>query len=282
MLPAFVISLREGIEGALIVGILAAFAIAAGRRDALRAMWAGVSLAVVLCLAAGVGLNLLDGELPERQQQALEIVIALVAAGAVTYMIVWMRRHAAGMRARLETSAAKAIGRGSVWALVGMAFAAVMREGLETAVFLVAAFQQSSSPRATGTGAVLGLLAAVVLGYAIYRGGARIDLARFFRATGAVLVLVAAGLVAFAAHTAQEAGWLSGLQGEVVDLSAVVAPGSVRAALLTGVLGVQPVPTFAEAAVWLLYLVPMALFVLWPTHRRRPAVPRRAAEAAAS
>jgi high-affinity iron transporter len=151
-----------------------------------------------------------------------------------------------------------------------MAFFAVLREGLETAIFMLAAFQSSSNPMATGLGAVLGVTVAVGLGYAIYRGGVRINLSRFFRVTGFVLVLVAAGLLASAAHEFAEAGVLTVAQAPALDLSWLVAPGSVRASLLTGMLGLQPVPTVAEAFLWLAYAIPMSAYVLWPQRPARP------------
>ena len=126
----------------------------------------------------------------------------------VTYMVVWMKRHSRELKGTLERSAESALKLGSTWALVGMAFFAVLREGLETAVFLLAVFGSSKRPALTGTGAVLGIAVAVGLGFAIYKGGVRINLSRFFRFTGFVLVLVAAGLLASAVHTAHEAGWI--------------------------------------------------------------------------
>jgi high-affinity iron transporter len=154
-----------------------------------------------------------------------------------------------------------------------MAFLAVIREGFETAVFLLAAFDASTSPVAASAGALLGILVAVLIGYGIYRGGVHIDLRRFFRVTGVVLVLIAAGLVATAIHTAHEAGWWSSLQTQAVNLEWLVEPGSVRSALLTGMLGLQPRPTIGEAAGYLLYAVPMLFVVLWPQRRRPTAEP---------
>jgi iron uptake system component EfeO len=148
-----------------------------------------------------------------------------------------------------------------------MAFVAVVREGIETAVFLLAAFQASGDATSAGLGAVLGVLAACVVGWGIYRGGVRLNLDRFFRATAVVLVLVAAGLVSSAIHTAHEATWLNDLQAPVVDLSWLVHPGSVVSSLLTGILGLQPHPTVGEAVGWLVYALPMLLFVLWPRRR---------------
>ena len=248
MLPTFVIGLREGVEAALIVGIIAAFLRQEQRGDALRYVWAGVGIAIVLCAAVGVALQIVDQDLPQRQQEGLETIVGLAAVGMVTFMIVWMRRNARGLRKELEASAAGALARGSIYALVGMAFFAVLREGLETAVFLLAAFQSATNPTTAGIGALLGIALAVVIGYGIYRGGVRINLQKFFRFTAAILVLVAAGLLASAAHTAHEAGWLNSLQGQAIDLSWLIDPGTVTSSLLTGMLGLQPQPTVAEVA----------------------------------
>ena len=277
MLPTFVIGLREGVEAALVVGIIAAFLRRGGHRAALQAMWAGVTLALVLCAGVAVGLQVLDRALPQQQQEALETVVATAAVGMVTFMIVWMRRHAGTLAAGLRASAAAAVASRSAWALVAMAFLAVMREGMETAVFMLAAFQASGDSNAAGLGAALGILVAAVVGFGIYRGGVHLDLARFFRFTAVVLVLVAAGLVASAIHTAHEATWLNSLQGTAVDLSFVVRPGTVTSSLVTGVLGVQPQPTVGEALGWLLYAVPMLAYVLRPRRAARPAGERIAA-----
>ncbi|HEY7207162.1 MAG TPA: iron uptake transporter permease EfeU [Gaiellaceae bacterium] len=276
MLPTFVIGLREGVEASLIVGIVAAFLHDRGRRDALRWMWLGVAAAILICAAVGVALDLVSRSLPQAKQEGLETIVGLLAVAMVTSMILWMRRHARGLRGHLESQAGSALARGSATALVAMAFLAVIREGFETAVFLLAAFDASTSPAAAGGGALLGVLAAVVIGYGIYRGGVRLDLGRFFRVTGVVLVLVAAGLVSTALHTAFEAGWWTSLQTQALDLQWLVDPGSVRSALLTGMLGLQPRPNVGELIAYLIYLVPMLLLVLWP-QRRRPA--RTVAEA---
>ena len=193
-------------------------------------------------------------------------------------MIVWMRRHARGIKPALEGNAANALATGSTFALVGMAFLAVLREGFETSVFLLAAFQDASDTSAAGAGAVLGLLAAVAIGIGIYRGGVRINLARFFRVTGLVLVFVAAGLLATSLHTAHEAGWFNSLQGQALDLTWLVQPGTVSGSLLTGMLGLQPKPTTGEALIYLLYAAPMGMYVLWPD-RLRPRRRRQVATA---
>ncbi len=283
MIPTFVIALREGVEASLIIGIIAAFLVKEGRRDAMRQMWAGVAVAVALCVAVAVALRVVGQDLPGRQQAGLETVIGLVAVCAVTYMIVWMRRHARGIKATLEGDAASALASGSTMALVAMAFLAVLREGFETSVFLLAAFQDATDTTAAGAGAVLGLVAAVGIGLGLYRGGVRINLTRFFRITGLVLVFVAAGLLATAVHTAHEAGWLGGLQSHAIDLTWLVKPETISGSLLTGMLGLQPSPTIGETLVYVLYAVPMAAYVLWPDRirpRRRAVGRTRGASAA--
>jgi high-affinity iron transporter len=231
-------------------------------------MWIGVGIGVGLCIGVAVVLEVIGQELPQREQEGLETVVSLIAVMAVSYMIVWMRRNARGIKASLEGDAASALAAGSTMALVAMAFLAVLREGLETAVFLLAAFQSSTDTTAAGSGAVLGLLVAIAIGLGLYRGGVRINLSRFFRLTGVVLVFVAAGLLASSAHTAHEAGWINGLQAQAVDLSWLVQPGTVSGSLLTGMLGLQPTPTMIEASLYLLYAVPMIVYVLWPDQIR--------------
>ena len=162
-----------------------------------------------------------------------------------------------------------------------MAFLAVLREGFETAVFLLATFHASGDATLTWLGAVIGILLAVVLGYGIYRGGVRLNLSRFFRITGIVLVVVAAGLVMTAFHTANEAGWLTFGQAQAFDLSWLVRPGTPLSSLVTGVLGIQPYPAWIEVIAWLAYLVPMVVIVAWPPRDRR-ATPAAAAEPARS
>jgi high-affinity iron transporter len=264
MIPTFVITLREGVEASLIVGIIAAFLVKEGRHDALRQMWIGVGIAIVLCSAVGIGLDIVGEELPQKQQEGLETVVGLIAVATISYMIIWMTRHSREIKAELEGEAASALARGSAMALVGMAFLAVLREGFETSVFLLAAFQDASNTTTAGAGAVLGLLAAVLIGVGLYRGGVHINLSKFFKVTGLVLVFVAAGLLATAAHTAHEAGWINSFQSEAVSLRWLVHPGTISESLLTGMLGLRAVPTQVEAFVYLAYAIPMALFVLWP------------------
>jgi high-affinity iron transporter len=264
VLATFAIGLREGLEAALIVGIIATFLRERGRPDVLGRVWAGVIVAVLICLAAAVGLQILNADLPGQQQEALEVIIGAIAVAMVSYMLVWMQRHARGLKGKLEQATADALATGSAWALVGMAFAAVMREGLETAVFLVATFQASENAFLASVGAVMGILVAAALGFALYKGSVKINLARFFSATSVVLILVAAGLVMSSLHAARNAGWVTVGQQPVVDLTWLVQPGSVQAALLTGMLGLRAQPTQIEAIGWLLYVIAAAAFILWP------------------
>jgi high-affinity iron transporter len=220
-------------------------------------------------------LEVIDENLPQRQQEAFEAIIGVIAVAVVTSMVFYMRRHARSMGGELRGQASSALARGSATALVAMAFFAVLREGLETAVFLLATFQSSLGvdPVAAGAAAVVGILIAAALGWGIYRGGVRIDLARFFRVTGVLLVVIAAGLLSSAVHHAGEAGWIQSSQ--LLDLSAVIEPASdsITSGLITGLLGIYPFPTTAEVVAWLAYAIPMLLVVLWPAGRpvRRPA-----------
>lgn len=266
MLPTFVIGLREGLEAALIVSIIATFL----RRNGvgLRGMWFGVSLGIAISLAVGIVLRVVEQNLPQAKQEGLETIIGLVAVIFVTGMIVWMRTHARFMKRDLELHASEALSNGTTSALVVMAFLAVLREGFETSVFLLATFQSATSAPAAIIGAVLGIVVAIGLGYGIYRGGVRLNLQRFFSITGLFLILVAAGLVLNALRTAHEAGWVSFGQATTVDLSWLAPAGSVQAALISGVLGIPRDPRVVEVLGWALYLVPMLALALWPARLR--------------
>lgn len=268
MLATLVIGLREGLEAALIVGIIAAFL---GRNGAsLKPMWIGVCTALGLSIAVGFILQVIEASLPQAAQEGMEAVIGAVAIVFVTTMIVWMKRHARGMKKALERDAAAALGAGTTWALAGMAFLAVLKEGFETSVFLLATFQASTSAGAAALGAVVGILGAIGIGIGIYSGGVRLNLSRFFTVTGVFLVFVAAGLVVTMLRTAHEAGWIAFGQQRTVDLSWLAPTGSVQAALLTGVLGIPSDPRLIEVLGWLLYVVPVLAYSLWPKRLRLP------------
>ena len=266
MLATFVIGLREGLEAALIVGIIAAFLRNAGK--SLAPMWFGVALAIVLSIAVGAGLDLVEQALPQAAQEGMEAVIGAVAVVFVTAMIAWMNTHARDLKRQLEAEAAAALSQTSAYALASMAFLAVLREGFETSVFLLATFSAARSAWLAAAGAIIGIALAVVIGWGIYVGGLKLNLSRFFRITGAFLILVAAGLVMTSLRSAHEAGWLNAGQQVTANLSWLVAPGSVQSALITGVLGVSADPRLIEVIGWLAYLVPVALFIYWPSSRR--------------
>ena len=276
MLIALLIMLREGIEAALIVGIVASFLKQSGHSELMPKVWLGVFLASVMCLGIGYGIHSATGEIPQKEQEFVVGVIGLVAVAMLTYMILWMKKAARSMKQQLQDSVQMALNRGDGqgWALVGMAFLAVAREGLESVFFLLAVFQQSPT-WSMPVGAVLGLLAAVVIGALIYQGGMRLNLAKFFRWTGAFLIVVAAGLVAGSLRALHEAGVWNHLQEVVFDSSKYLHEDSPLGVLLGGFFGYTDHPTQGEVLAWLLYLVPV---MIWFLHGSRPAAVQRSSE----
>jgi len=270
----FLIGLREGLEATLIVSVIGAFLTRNGK--SVRPMVVGVGLAVVISIAVGAGLDVLSASLPQRQQEMLETVIGAIAVVFVTTMVIWMNRNAFRMKGQLEHEAAQAINSGGVTALALMAFLAVLKEGFETAVFLLAAAQTAQGSRWYALfGGVAGIATAVVIGVGIYLGSLRLDLGRFFRVTGVFLVFIAAGLVMSSLRTAHEAGWVDVGQRRMVDLSAVLGAKSVAGAVVTGMFGIPPDPRLIEVLGWLLYAVPVLVVFLWPARwAPAPAVKR--------
>ncbi|SPM36456.1 iron permease FTR1 family protein [Mycobacterium rhizamassiliense] len=262
-LGTFLIGLREGLEATLIVSIVGAFLKRNGHPT--RPMFAGVALAVLISVAIGVGLDLLSATLPQAQQEMMETVIDAIAVVFVTSMIIWMNRNAARLKGELEHEAQQALNRGGALALVVMAFLAVLKEGFETSVFLLAAAETSHGNRWLAVcGGAAGIALSVALGAALYYGGLKLNLARFFRITGVFLVLIAAGLVLGGLRTAHEAGWVTVGQRQVLDLSAWMPNQSVLGALVTGVFGIPSDPRLIEVLGWLLYAVPVLIVFLLP------------------
>ncbi|BBZ39924.1 hypothetical protein MCNS_29870 [Mycobacterium conspicuum] len=259
----FLIGLREGLEATLIVSIVGAFLKRNGRST--RPMFAGVGLAVLISVGVGIGLDLVSAGLPQARQEKMETVIGAVAVVLVTSMIIWMNRNAARLKGQLEHDARRAMNRGGVLALAAMAFLAVLKEGFETAVFLLAAAQTSHGNRwLVVVGGVVGILAAIGIGVGLYFGGLKINLGRFFRVTGVLLVLIAAGLVMAALRTAHEGGWVTIGQRQLASFSSWMPANSVQGALITGVFGIPPDPRLVEVVGWLLYTVPVLVVFLWP------------------
>jgi len=275
MLVAYLIMLREGIEAALIVGIVASYLKQSGRAQWMKMVWLGVMIASVLCLAIGFALQAASAEFPQKQQELFEGIVALLATAILTSMVFWMKKVARSIKGQLHDSIENALRPGDRQgiALTGMAFFAVGREGLESVFFLLAIVQQSQG-LAVPIGAALGLVSAIGVGFAIYWGGVKLDLKRFFRWTGIFILFVAAGLLAGALRAFHEAGLWNGLQETAFDLGSILPQDSVVGTLLAGVFGYQEAPTIGEVIVYLAFLLPM-LAVFWPSARPKP-LPRPA------
>ena len=266
MLGNYLIGLREGLEAALVVGILLAYLVRIERRDLLRWVWAGVALAVALSIAFGALLTFGPSSLTFEAQEAIGGILSIFAVALITWMIFWMARVARHMRGELQAKLDDAIATGPA-AVLFVALLAVGREGLETALFIWSATQATTSSGDSTLipllGAMLGVLTAVAMGFAFYKGVLKINLAKFFKWTGAILIVVAAGVLAYGVHDLQEAGILPGLNNLAFDVSEQIPPASVLGTLLKGTLNFSPATTVLEAVVWVAYLVPtMTLFLL--------------------
>ncbi|MFT3889068.1 MAG: FTR1 family protein [Arachnia sp.] len=273
MLANFLIGLREGLEAALIVSILVAYMVKADRRADLRYLWTGVGIAVGISLLFGAVLTYGPKGLTFEAQEIIGGTLSIIAVGFVTWMILWMATAARGLSRTLRSSVD---GATKPWSLVVVALLAVGREGLETALFIWAATQAAA--RDTGAtfqpimGALLGIVVAVILGYLIYRGALRINLSKFFTWTGAFLIIVAAGVLAYGMHDLQEAGVMPGLHTIAFDVSHIITLDSLLGTLLKGVFNFSPVTTVLEATVWVAYvLVVGTIFILRNRAAHRPA-----------
>ena len=261
---AFFVTLREGVEAALIVSIVFAYLTRIGAsRESLRAVWTGTALAVAVSAATGALLFFTVGELEGRAEQIFEGTAMLVAVTFLTWMVFWMRRQAAGMRQSLEIRVREALVAGSTIGLAGLVFLAVVREGWETALFLFA-ITETSSPAVTAVGSLLGLVAAVTLGLAFYRGSRRLNLRNFFVVTGALLIVFAAGLLANSVHEFQEAGLLPMTVEHVWDTNSAISENSRIGELLTALFGYNGNPSLLELLAWASYLSIGLWFFLRP------------------
>ncbi|MEV3898129.1 FTR1 family protein [Streptomyces anulatus] len=264
MFGNYLIGLREGLEASLVVCILVAYLVKTERRDALKPVWAGIGVACAISLAFGAVLEFGSQELTFEAQELLGGSLSIIAVGLVTWMVFWMRRTARHLKADLhgKLDAALRMGAG---ALVATALLAVGREGLETALFVWASVRASGEgTSAPLIGVLLGIATAIVLGYLFYRGALKINLAKFFTWTGGMLVIVAAGVLAYGVHDLQEARFLGGLADKAFDVSATIPPDSWYGTLLKGVFNFQPDPTVLQVVVWALYLVVTMSFFLAP------------------
>lgn len=274
MLPSFLIMLREGIEAALIVGIIAGYLARTGRSAWLPTVWVGVLLAVALSLFVGAGVIALGAQFPQKTQELFEAVVGAFAVVILISMVFWMRKAARSIRQTMEhdIDAALADARGPAWALIGMTFFAVAREGLESVFFLLALFQQSPGPAAP-LGALLGVGVAILMGVGIYRGGVRLDLRRFFRWTGVFIILVAAGLASSVLRNLHEAGIWNHLQQPVWDMTRTLPVSSIPGTILSGLFGYHDAPVLGEVLVWAAVLAVTLWFFLRPAPSQ-PVAPR--------
>jgi high-affinity iron transporter len=267
MFANFLIGLREGLEASLIVGILIAYLVKTDRRSHIRYVWIGVGVALLVSVAFGVALNLTKQALTFEAKETFGGVMSLIAVGFVTWMIFWMRRTARSIKGELEGRIDSALEMGPI-TLAVVAFVAVGREGVETSMFTWVTGEAVADDATPYIGTAIGLAVAIVLGTLIYLGAIRINLGKFFTWTGAFLVLVAAGVLAYAIHDLQEASILPGLHNTVFDISSTLSLDSWFGTVLKGTFNYSPAPTWLEFVAWLAYLIPVMAIFLWPSRPR--------------
>ena len=275
MFANYLIGLREGLEAALVVGILVAYMARTGNRDRLAPIWTGALIAVAASFGVGALLTYTSRSLSFKAQETFGGAMSIVAVGFVTWMIFWMRRQARFLKGELHGKVDAAIAGGTV-ALAVMAFVAVGREGLETAVFVWSAVSAAGSGTGPVAGAMLGLLTATIIGWLLYKGSVRINLATFFTFTGAALVVVAAGVLAYGLHDLQEASVLPGLHSLAFDVSTAVPPSSWYGTLLKGIFNFSAATTWLQLAAYFCYPVPTLFLFFRPA---QPATPPAVAPA---
>lgn len=253
-MASFLITLREGLEAALIVGIILAYLGKTGHRGKFGMVWAGTGLAVVMSLVVGGLIFLTAGELEGRAEQVFEGTAMFLAAGILTYMILWMRRQAINIRAHLQAQVSTALEQGSLAALVVLVFVAVGREGVETALFMFAA-ARTATKVATTAGGLVGLAAAILLGYALYKGTYRLNLRAFFNVTSVLLLLFAAGLLAHGIHESHEIGLIPPVIEHVWDINDILNEQSTLGSFLKALFGYSGSPSLLEVVAYAGYLL---------------------------
>jgi len=254
MLSSFIIALREGLEAALIIGILVAYVVKSHRRAFLRYIWSGVFLAIAISLGLGAILTFTSAELGNHGEQIFAGTTSFLAVALVTWMVFWMKRTARSLRTDLAGKIETAFAVGP-FALAGVAFLAVVREGLETSLFVYANFKNSDDPGNSTLGLIIGFIAAIVLGYLIYKSAIHINLANFFTITGIALIIVAAGLLSHAVFEFQEIGFLPGADLIVMNLAPLMSPDSFIAVLLASSIGLGQTTSWLQLAVYVIYVV---------------------------
>ncbi|HNO95274.1 MAG TPA: FTR1 family protein [Anaerolineales bacterium] len=275
MLPSFLLSLREGLEAALIIGIVLGALQKIRRTDLAPALWMGTLAALGVSILTAVILTLFGLSLEDGAEQIYEGITMLLAAGILTWMIFWMSGQAKNIKTELEDGINKAVATTGKRAVFGLAFLAVVREGVELALFITAAFFAGNSENVTTniiltlTGVVLGLGTAVLLGWSLLAATARLNLRRFFQITGYLLILFAAGLVAHGIHEFNEVGWIPSIIEHVWDVNAVVNETSVVGELLKTLFGYNGNPSLTEVIGYFVYLA-VAVFFFTRTTTAQP------------
>jgi high-affinity iron transporter len=274
-LSGLLTGLREGVEAALIVSIILAYLAKTGNRRFFGRILLGAGAAIGLSAVSGLVLFVSVGAFEEPYEQLFEGATMLLAAAVVTWMLFWMRRQAASVKGELQTAVDRALGEGSANALAVLAFVAVIREGLETSLFLVG---QAASADAGAiwvlVGALAGLAIAVLIGVGFYQGSRRINLATFFRWTGVALVFIAAGLVSKAIHEFIEIGLIPVGTKPLFDLSTVLPhEGNLAGEVLRALFGYTSTPELLTFVAWLTYVVVVLALYLRPVRRPPAAAP---------
>ncbi len=254
MVVPLLIALREGLEAALIVGIVLSVLQRMGMTSRQREVWLGVAVAVGVSLVVGLGLNTLGVAFEGRAEEIFEGIAMLLAASVLTWMILWMQGNGTNVQNELEADVRTAIVKGSRGALFGLAFIAVVREGIETVLFLTAA-AFSATPVQTLLGGGAGLLLAVALGWFLFALGKRLNVHRFFRITGFLLLLFAAGLLAHGVHELQEAAVFPVIVEHVYDVNPILDEKSSFGVILKTLFGYNGNPSMLESLAYVLYLV---------------------------
>ncbi len=267
-MAAFLVMLREGVEAAIIVAILLAYLNRIGRRSESRWIWGGTVAAILVSLAAGIVLWNTVGGLEGEAEELVEGAIAVVAAGLLTWMIFWMGTLAWNLKSHIQSQVDTAVAAGGATALATIAFVAVVREGIESSLFLIATTVGSESSTAQIIGGILGLTAAVVIGILFYAGSSRIDIRSFFRLTGVLIILFAAGLVSKAVHEFQELGLLPTVSEHVWNLGILEPSASTFGRFLGSLFGWTPQPSLLMAFAYTAYLVPVLITFLRMTAPR--------------
>ncbi|MCW2880223.1 MAG: iron permease [Sphaerisporangium sp.] len=281
MFASYLIGLREGLEATLVVSILVAFLVKSDRRDRLSLVWGGVAAAVALSVGFGALLTFTAAQLGSRQHELFDATASLAATVFVTFMIFWMRTAARRLSGDLRAKLSEALNLGA-GAVVVMAFLAVAREGLETALLFFAAAQGATTSATPLIGISLGLATSVALGWALYASALRINLGKFFTWTGLLLIVVAAGIFKYGVHDLIEAGVVHVLEAPAFDLTGALPPDAWYTTLLSGIFNFTPQPSILETIAWVAYLVPVLVLFLVPSRKGTGASRAPAATAASA